>query len=127
MSRSYHVDVARHVADAKARWVDNLLARFALPGIESIGQGSTRRISNLGIYHVALVSRLVATLGVPLEAATALAVKLLDAGAGERLGVFEELELRFDRQAFVESVDARIGEAVESVVPPRRGRPPRQA
>ena len=127
MSRSYHLDVARHVADAEGRWVDNLLARFALPGVESIGQGSTRRISNLGIYHVALVSRLVETLGVPLEAAAALAVKLLDAGTDARLTVFGELELRFDRQTFVESVDAQIAEAVESVVPPRRGRPRRHA
>lgn len=127
MSRSYHLDVARHVADAEGRWVDNLLARFAMPGVESIGQGSTRRISNLGIYHVALVSRLVETLGVPLEAAAALAVKLLDAGTDARLTVFGELELRFDRQTFVESVDAQIAEAVESVVPPRRGRPRRHA
>jgi hypothetical protein len=107
--------------------VDNLLARFSLPGIECIGQGSTRRISNLGIYHVALVSRLVEALGAPLEAAVALAIKLLDIRMDEPFVVFEELELRFDRQAFIESIDARITEAVESVVPPRRGRPRRPA
>ena len=124
MSRSYHIDVARHVAGADRRWVDNLLARFELPGVESAGQGTTRRISNLGIYHVALVSRLVDTVGIPLEAASALATKLLAARGEASLSLFGELQLRFDRAAFVDAVDARIADAVESVVPPRRGRPP---
>lgn len=122
MSRSYHLDVARHVAGADRRWVDNLLARFQLPGVESIGQGTTRRISNLGIYHVALVSQLVESLDIPLEAASGLAIKLL-AARDDSVSVFGGLELRFDRTAFLDAIDARISEAVESVVPPRRGRP----
>jgi hypothetical protein len=110
------------VVGADRRWVDNLLARFELPGVESVGQGTTRRISNLGIYHVALVSRLVDGLGIRLEAASALSIKLL-APRGDSVSVFGELELRFDREAFVDAIDARIADAVESIVPPRRGRP----
>jgi hypothetical protein len=125
LSRSYHVDVARHAADAEARWVDNLVSRFAIPGIDSEGQGTSRRISSLGIYHVALVSRLVRALGIALEPASALATRLMATPAGDPILVMGELELRFDRAAFVASVDARIAEAVESVVPPKRGRPPR--
>lgn len=125
MSRSYHVDVARHAADAEARWVDNLLARFAIPGIDSGGQGTSRRISSVGIYHIALVARLVRALGIALEPASALAARLMAATPGDPVFVIGELELRFDRAAFVASVDARIAEAVESVVPPKRGRPPR--
>jgi hypothetical protein len=71
------------------------------------------------------VSRLVRSLGIGLEPASALAVRLLAAPPGEPILVLGELELRFDRAAFVASVDARIAEAVESVVPPRRGRPRR--
>ena len=123
MSRSYHIDVARHVTEADCRWVDNLLARFELPGVDSTGQGTLRRISSVGIYHVALVSKLVDGLGVPLDAASALAIRLLDSRVDQPLSVFGELEIRFDRAAFVEAVDARIADAVESVVPPRRGRP----
>jgi hypothetical protein len=125
LSRSYHVDVARHAADAEARWVDNLLARFAIPGIDSGGQGTSRRISSLGIYHVALVSRLVRALGIALQPASALAARLMATPPGDAVFVIGELELRFDRAAFVASVDARIADAVESVVPPKRGRPPR--
>ncbi len=126
MSRSYHVEIARHVASVDGRWVDNLLARFALPGVESGGQGTTRRLSNTGIYHVALVSRLVRTLGISLEAASGLAVQLLALGPDDSVIVFRELELKFDRPAFTAAIDADIADAVESVVPARRGRPVRQ-
>lgn len=97
-----------------------------MPGVESVGQGTTRRLSNVGIYHVALVARLVNALGIPLEAASGLAVRLLSSGSEEPFAVFRELEVRFDRRAFVATVDADIAEAVESVVPARRGRPPRE-
>lgn len=99
--------------------------RFRLPGIDSTGQGATRQISNVGIYHVALVSRLVRTLDIALQPAVALAVRLMTVPTDEPVFVLDELELRFNRAAFTVSIDARIAEAVESVVPPRRGRPRR--
>ena len=125
MSRSYHIDVVEHAADAERRWVDNLLARFELPGVESVGQGATRQISNVGVYHVALVSRLVRAMGIALEPASSLAIRLLSAGPGEPIALLGELRLDFDRSSFIASVDARIAEAVETVVPRRRGRPRR--
>jgi hypothetical protein len=79
----------------------------------------------VGVYHVALVSRLVRAMGIALEPASALAVRLLSAVPGEPILVLGELELRFDRSAFIASVDARIAEAVEATVPRRRGRPRR--
>jgi hypothetical protein len=126
MSRAYHVDVARHASGTEARWVENLLTRFAIPGVISAGQGASRRISNLGIYHVALVSRLVRTMGISLEAASTLAVRLLAAPAGEPIALLAELELRFDRMAFVASIDALIAEGAELTVPRHRGRPRRE-
>jgi len=125
LARLYHVDVARHAAGAEPRWVDNLLARFDLPGVESSGQGSTRRISSVGIYHVALVARLTRSMGIALQPASALAVKLLAAPPGDPVLLLGDIELRFDRAAFTAAVDARVAEAVESVMPPRRGRPRR--
>ena len=126
MSRAYHIDVARHASGTEARWVENLLTRFAIPGVESPGQGTSRRISNIGIYHVALVSRLVRALGISLEAASALAARLLATPGGEPLTVLGELELHFDRAAFIASVDALIAEAAELTVPRSRGRPRRE-
>jgi hypothetical protein len=92
--------------------------------VESPGKGTSRRISNVGIYHVALVSRLVRAMGISLEPASTLAVRLLAAPPGEPL-VLGDLELRFDRVAFVASIDALIAEAAELTLPRRRGRPRR--
>jgi len=125
MARAYHLDVARYASGTEARWVENLLTRFALPGVESPGKGSSRRISNVGIYHVALVSRIVRTIGIPLEPASTLAAKLLAAPPGEPI-VLGDLELRLDRAGFVASVDGLIAEAAELTLPKRRGRPRRQ-
>jgi hypothetical protein len=79
----------------------------------------------VGIYHVALVSRLVRAMGISLEPASTLAVRLLAAPHGEPIVVLGDLELRFDRAAFVASIDALIAEAAELTLPRRRGRPRR--
>ena len=73
---------------------------------------------------MALVARLVRSVGIPLEPASALAIRLMAADDGRPLALLGELELRFDRAAFVASVDRSIAEASELTVPPRRGRPP---
>jgi hypothetical protein len=80
----------------------------------------------VGIYHVALISRLVRAMGISLEPASTLAVRLLAAPPDEAIVVLaENLELRFDRMAFVTSIDALIAEAAELTLPRRRGRPRR--
>ena len=53
-------------------------------------------------------------MGIALRAASTLAVRLLAAPPGEPIVVLGDLELRFDRAAFVASIDALIAEAVES-------------
>ncbi|HVX40487.1 MAG TPA: hypothetical protein VHB25_13025 [Gemmatimonadaceae bacterium] len=123
MSRYYHVDIARHASDADAKWTDNLLSRFEIPGVDRAKQGVARRISVAGIYHVALIRRLSAELRVPLDTAVAIAGQLLTTDA-RHVPLGDGLEIRLDREAFTREVDARIEEAVESVVPARRGRPP---
>jgi hypothetical protein len=125
VGRSYHIVVARHVVAADDRWVDNLLARFDLPGVESSGKGTSRRISALGIYHVALVSDLVDSVGLSIESACRLAARLFGDPPGDAVTPFPGVEIRFDRATFVAGVDARISEAVEAIAVPRRGRPRR--
>lgn len=99
------------------------MSRFALPGVERTGHGTARAISALGIYHIALVARLVEALGIGLEPAASLAITLLATADGSNLTVFDGLTLRFDRIAFTTRIDAQIADAVEWVNPPRRGRP----
>ena len=122
MARSYHVDIARFAADADQKWVDNLLSHFTVPGVEGARQGVARRISIRGVYCLALVRQFTRDLGVPAEKAIVLANLLLTAES-EQVRLSPALELRIDRRSFQQHIDARIAEAVESIVPARRGRP----
>jgi hypothetical protein len=124
MARSYHVEIARFAADADQKWVDNLLSRFDVPGVDSSKQGLSRRISDLGIYYIALVRALTAELEVSTARAVALAGQLLTAPGG--VLVAEDIELVFDRASFERRIDERVAEAVESIAPARRGRPPKR-
>lgn len=122
MSRYYHVDIARYASDADAKWTDNLLSKYDIPGVDRARQGVSRRVSVHGICHVALIRRLTTELRMPTDVAVAIAGQLLTTDA-RHVPLGDALELRLDRQAFAREIEARIAEAVESVVPARRGRP----
>ena len=107
------------------RWIDNLLSRFAIPGVDAAGKGTSRRVSADGIYHLALASQLVDSTGLPIEAACRLAARLLAAPSSDPVVLFPSAEIRFDRAAFIRGVDARIADAIEAIAVPRRGRPPK--
>ena len=124
MARSYHVEIARFAADTDQKWVDNLLSRFDVPGVDSSKQGLSRRISDQGVYYIALIRALTLELEVSTSKAVQLAGQLFTVPGG--LVVAEDLELVFDRTAFERRIDARIVEAVESIAPARRGRPPKK-
>jgi hypothetical protein len=124
MSRSYHVEIARFAADADQKWVDNLLSRFDVPGVDSSKQGLSRRISDVGIYHIALIRELTAELDVSTARAVTLAGQLLTVPGG--VFVADDIELVFDRPSFERRIDERVADAVESIAPARRGRPPKR-
>lgn len=123
MARHYHVDIAVFAAESDRKWVDNLLSHFDVPGVESARQGVARRVSTHGVYHIVLVRRLALAAGVSVERAVALAQQLLTTDANH-VSLGHALELRIDRDAFQREIDDRIAQAVESIVPRRRGRPP---
>jgi len=125
MARVYHVEIARHAADADPKWVDNLLSHFSVPGVENARQGVARRVTLSGVYHIALIRRLNRELGLSVSSAVALASRLLASDAA-RASVAPGLELHIDRSAFERDVDRRVSESVESSSRPRRGRPPRR-
>lgn len=124
MARVYHIDIARFAADADLKWVDNLLSHFDIPGIESARQGLARRISTSGVYHIALIRLLSRDAGMTMANAVALGVRLLTTNE-DQVAIGPGLELRFERSAFERRIDSAIAEAVESVSPARRGRPPK--
>jgi hypothetical protein len=86
----------------------------------------SRRISTDGIYHIALVRLLNREVRVAVPAAVSLAGRLL-AAEGGRLPVGQGLDLELDLTRFRHEIDSAIAEAVESLAPARRGRPPRLA
>jgi len=126
MSRLYHVEIARHAAGTDAKWIDNLLSHFDVPGVGGGTQGVARRITLDGICHVALISRLNRELRMPVSAAVSLARRLL-ANQSDRAIVASGLEIHLDRRALEQEIDRRVAEAVEASTPPRRGRPPRRS
>lgn len=124
MARHYHVDIARFAVGADSKWIDNLLSHFEIPGVERARQGLSRRISELGVYHIALIHALNRDAGFSTRSAVAIATRLLSDNQ-TTVPIDRELRLSLDRDVFVRRIDAAIAEAVESVALPRRGRPPR--
>jgi hypothetical protein len=123
MARSYHVDIVRHAADVDGKWLDNLLSRYSLPGVARGTQGVSRRLSADAIYHIALVARLTESLGVGVGDAVDLATRLL-AAPDSGLPLTAVVHLRLQSDIFKSGIDSRIADGVESLSPPRRGRPP---
>jgi hypothetical protein len=123
MARHYHIDIAVFAAESDRKWVDNLLSHFDVPGVDSAKQGVARRFSQAGIYHVALTRRLWRDAGMSVEAALSAARRLLSEPSGRFL-LAPAIELTIDREAFRAEIDSRVADAVESIVPRRRGRPP---
>ena len=126
MAPLYHVDIARFAANADQKWVDNLLSHHDVPGVEGAKQGLARRISAIGVYHIALIRFLTRDAGIGTASAVSLSVRLLTPGISS-VSIVAGLELRFDRDTFERQIDGAISEAVESIAPARRGRPPKPA
>jgi hypothetical protein len=122
MSRSYHVDIARHAAGVDGKWLDNLLSRYTIPGVEGGTQGISRRLSAGAIYHIALIGRLTEALGLGVSDAVALGERLL-AAPNTDLSVTRGVVIRLESGEFKSAVDVRIADGVESLSPAQRGRP----
>ena len=123
MARNYHVDIAAFAAGADRKWVDNLLSHFVVPGVESARQGVARRLSINAIQTVVLVRALASDTGLSIDRALSTANDLLASSDGRVRGDTAWITLQIDRSAFQAEVDRRVAEAVEAVVPRKRGRP----
>jgi hypothetical protein len=121
MARSYHVDIARHVANADCKWMDNLLSHFDVPGVTRGKQGLPRRLTEDGIAHVVLVRRLSSVLGVRIGDAVTLASNLLSHTSS--VAIDSGVDLRIDRSVFFAEVGDLVRHAAEAIEPARRGRP----
>ena len=118
----YDVRVAALALDVPYRWLDTLLARHDIAGVTSEAQGVRRSLTEESLFVLTLVRDLHHHLGLPLGRAVDTAHRLQAAGMLE-LGTLR-LQLSPDRMRG--DIARDLTDALERVVPRRRGRPPRR-
>jgi hypothetical protein len=124
MARSYSIAAVAFAIAAEPKWVDNLIARHDVPGVDKRGRGLELRVSAPALLLIAATRRLVLDLGIPVAVALPLASRLVaDPDGAARIGT--ALDVRLDRRSLERDVAARLVEAAEAIAPRRRGRPPR--
>lgn len=125
MARSYNVRIAALITDAPIKWIDNLLSRHELIGIDKSRQGVERRISDDGLLAVELCRILNLELGVSIRQAVAIANACMrrEDGPDLRLTLPSGLSLHFPAAATRARLRDRTREAVEMVAIAPRGRP----
>ena len=123
--RSYTVAVTSLAIDAPARWTDNVVSQFVIPGVISVRRGIARKLPHAVVVRLAIIRQLHTSLGVGVGDAIRLTADLL---RSEPVGVFEigHLRLVLNMRDVERSVDARLAAALESSPIRRRGRPPRR-
>jgi hypothetical protein len=126
VARSYHVAVVALAAECDSKWLDNLLSRHRMRGVDNRRQGTARKVSLNGVVHIAVTRHLVDALAMPAARALEVATQLCSSAAGEA-ALGNGLTLQLDLPRLQRELERRLREAAEVVVAPRRGRPPRNA
>ena len=125
--RSYSVRLIALAIGVPYKWLDNLLSRHSLPGIQRARQGIERRITDEGALGIELCRILNLELGVSLERAVAIAGESLASRTGDAFQYVTPggLALHLPFAPLEQRLRTRIAEAVESVAQVPRGRPAR--
>jgi|SRR6476646_9190267 len=145
MARVYDIAVAAVALGVERKWLDNLTAQHDIPGTEHVARGVARRLAMRTLVTAAVVRDLNRDLGVPVARAVHIASTLLGerrldapltepplAGPGPtsdspvRIAVGDSAALTIDVGGLERGIERRLLEAMETVVPRRRGRPPRK-
>lgn len=119
----YDVRLAAVALDVAYRWLDGVLARHRVEGVTSEVQGIRRTVSDDALVTLAIVRDLHAQAGLPIGRAIEIAERLEPDGR-LRLGI---VTVAVDRHAVARDLAPQVADAVERVVPRRRGRPPGQS
>lgn len=127
MSRSYSARLVALALHVDAKWLDNLLSRHHVPGVNRSRQGIERRISDDGLIAIEAVRMLNRELGVSLAQAAAIVESWpVSAAAGEfSYALPSGLELRFPIAEMERRLRRNVLEAIEAVARVPRGRPRR--
>lgn len=125
MPRSYNVRITAVITGAPIKWLDNLLSRHELVGVNKNRQGVERRISDDGLLAVEMCRILSLELGVSLRRAVAITNHCLrDELADElRYTMPSGFSLHVPVAATRVRLRDRTRDAVEMVAVAPRGRP----
>ena len=145
MARVYDIAVAALAIGVERKWLDNLTAQHSIPGTEHVARGVARRLSMRTLLTAAIVRDLNRGLGVPVGRGVEVASSILGAqqsregvaiaasGAEELLSaprvvlpIAGSVTLSVDVESLEREIEQRLLAAMETVVPRRRGRPPRK-
>lgn len=121
MPRAYTVATAALALDVPAKWVDNILSHYIVPGVAQERQGIARKLTVDGLLVLALTTSLIQELGAPALKAIAIAEQLLRNEG--RYTSPRGFSLILDLSTFRTSLLERLENAVEMAPVPRRGRP----
>lgn len=104
--------------------LDNILSRYPIRGYERGRQGVARRLSLASIEQVALAIDLSRDYSIPVPTALLLAEEALSSREGVIASPGGHLAIHVDLERIRRDVQAKLADAIEHVIPPRRGRPP---
>ena len=139
MARAYDIAVAAVAIGVERKWLDNLTAQHSIPGTEHVARGVARRLSMRTLLTATIVRDLNTGLGVPVARGVQVARAILGGdpdeprdpaavpeGARPALPIAESVSLVVDVAQLRGDIERRLLVAMETVVPRRRGRPPRK-
>ena len=103
--------------------LDNILSRYEVRGFERARQGLARRLSLASIEQVAIAIDLSRDYSIPLPTGLLLAEEALSSREGIITSRGGHLAIHADLDRIRRDLHAKLTEAIEHVIPPRRGRP----
>lgn len=103
--------------------LDNILSRYAVRGFERGRQGVSRRLSLATIEQVAIAIDLARSYSIPVSMSLLLAEEALSSPEGVMAAPDGHLAIHVDIARIRRGLHARLSDAIEHMIPPRRGRP----
>ena len=104
--------------------LDNILSRYSVRGFERGRQGIARRLSLASIEQIALAIDLAREYSIPIPTGLLLAEEALGSREGVITAPSGHLAIHADLDRIRRELQVKLTEAIEHVIPPRRGRPP---
>lgn len=104
--------------------LDNILSRYPVRGFERGRQGVARRLSLASIEQIALAIDLAREYSIPIPTGLLLAEEALSSREGVITAPGGHLAIHADLDRIRRGLQVKLTEAIENVIPPRRGRPP---